>query len=504
METQECRPFFLVLLAAFLLAGAFAGSLRASAITDLFVQANFDSDAQVQQLPVWVPEGNYTLLASNGTEIFMLDQNATPVADHALLESILRGYIFAKSNYTASAQGAKRQIAQFNAMRQSGDLNCKRLTGIDKLPCFDHDSCLRACFAVPICTDNFQNTPGYLDEALSWNQQSSQLDLAASQFSAGIDGMNQGAGAVQGEIVLLDSINLHVAAINANKIFLAQGQGGFEFCAPINFSPDGMAALEANLTGLRDGLSQLDNASAEAASILASGQSQLDYIKNRPAKFAALKSAAEQKSKELRNNYTQLNKKINVTYLEPQVLLVENISSEISAFGANGQFAKAFGLEDTFAVSMGGAQSAMGGVQKNYSDALAYSQALSKKFDTAQSTITDNASLETILLLRANFTNEQNVLGSKMEISALDGASDGMHGINARLNDIIASQTLAGNITAPPAQEQLPPKPLLPEDIGGIPTFFYGIALGLIIVVAINVYFTQRVAKGHDEGKGNI
>lgn len=159
---------------------------------------------------------------------------------------------------TASAQVGREQeclslqsdayglIDAFRASRAS-EANCSRLTGIDKVDCFDRDSCLSACYGVPNCQYLAYNSNiEFIYDILYYSENLTTLDEELYNLEAYIDEFNAPAAQVSLTTAKTAAVNIQsnplmatqysfcqkplydFAALNSLQQTLAQMQG----CSP--------------------------------------------------------------------------------------------------------------------------------------------------------------------------------------------------------------------------------------------------------------------------------
>ncbi|MEM3030498.1 MAG: hypothetical protein QXH27_02075 [Candidatus Micrarchaeia archaeon] len=217
-------------------------------------------------------EGGYSVLAEP-EKIFPL-----LVAYQEFFGAKLEG-AFPRKSELASVRAL---VLAFNASREPMESKCMRESGLDKFPCFDRESCFKACYT-PLCKPLALGFGWPFVENLSrWKNATEALDANASAFfrlfdplasapdvptarEATLARVEELEAALPEAIALVRGMGASAGEIAANPIF---DEYVYSFCDPIQFDWSSLLAAKRaaeNFTARLAPLAALANASRETS-----------------------------------------------------------------------------------------------------------------------------------------------------------------------------------------------------------------------------------------------
>ncbi|MGB9635044.1 MAG: hypothetical protein ACP5H8_01975 [Candidatus Micrarchaeia archaeon] len=229
------------------------------------------------------PEGAYVAYYYNNVPI-MIVHNGEIVEDRAVVREVLERYYFNKDflrddelaqimNMTLSFNESRKNLYNKDNIRTYSppEAYCLQITGLKFKECYDTESCLIACAAVPVCKaaiegigedekflegmKNLQYDVRKLDEDVS-------IILSTSKSLSGISYEKYNTGiknSVTGMLEKMKDISKRAENINKNFLFsdLLPASGLQSYCAPVNYSFDIASNLKSDANKYEARLSSL-------------------------------------------------------------------------------------------------------------------------------------------------------------------------------------------------------------------------------------------------------
>jgi hypothetical protein len=121
--------------------------------------------------------------------VFKIGSNVSAVSDQTNISTIAANYINAISaleNDTQNVSGLYLDLIDTRGLKSEAENECYMLTGMDRFPCIDRETCLYSCFSVPVCSQIGQSGWSFMDTIMSYNESvesaNSVLDSAISSM----------------------------------------------------------------------------------------------------------------------------------------------------------------------------------------------------------------------------------------------------------------------------------------------------------------------------------
>ncbi|MFA5106519.1 MAG: hypothetical protein WC506_06195 [Candidatus Micrarchaeia archaeon] len=488
MGRSSARSFYLLAVMLLFFGVAFSQTI------ENFTGTYFDSDVTIQKDVLDSSGLQYTLISVEGKEVFVLDPSNSPVLDSAKIGQILKDDLIHDSNYQAKISQVKSAMSQFEATRQENDSYCKQLTGTTNLPANNEEEAKTACQANPNCQMGLYNAPDAMAYVVSWYTNSTAITSDDSQFIKNADSLSSSKAAVDSELALLTKIETEVSNIESNILFQTQlGEGGYEYCPKVDYSKPSLASVRSTLMSMEDTMAQIQQAGDRAANIVSNSNAQIAYASQRSPLADALKKKAFEESAQLRLDFDNLNSKVDMAGLEPNVALLEEYSANISKLAAAGSYSKAMSLEAPFDSLYAGTQSDLAAQKNRYDKLTASLKATKDKIASARQALTGPA-LDSIDAIDAQASQIEGATKTQMSPSDVASYATQLAGLDTQINEVVAQAALSGNAKAPPSssqQETVPSASLfgiaLPSAFAGVPQAYLiaGAVVALVFIIAI-------------------
>ncbi len=217
---------------------------------------------------IWLNESaGMFLVKLNGAETFIInDSRGEIVTDTNATAKSLADYIRSSGNYSRKLAASIRQLEEFNASKASREAVCKRMTGLDHLPCVDRVSCLVCCLAVPNC-QMIAYGEGVVAAVMEYRQALNRYEQSYPALRRSLEITVVNSSHIVNATRELYEYKLAVSGINNAKL-LGKCGACFNYCKPYNWSLAKLAAAEDSLIYLQYLESLSENLAPRAESIL--------------------------------------------------------------------------------------------------------------------------------------------------------------------------------------------------------------------------------------------
>ncbi|MFH1520735.1 MAG: hypothetical protein ABID61_03760, partial [Candidatus Micrarchaeota archaeon] len=125
--------------------------------------------------------------------VFKIGLNVSAISNKTIISTVVNEYLTAISplNKTGINTSKPREmIIKSKELKKQPEVDCYRISGMDRFPCVDRDSCLYSCFSVPVCSSIGQSGWSFLDVLQDYNRSISKVNqvfestsLATEMFS---------------------------------------------------------------------------------------------------------------------------------------------------------------------------------------------------------------------------------------------------------------------------------------------------------------------------------
>lgn len=150
------------------------------------VKALLASLNRSQDVETYYDDGEYVLAVLKGYgsfAVFAIDGsgaaggNVSVAADRASVERAVRRYIAALrarpgGNFSKPYEAVRRS----KSLKYGPESDCMRISGMERFPCVDRETCLYACFSVPVCSLIGQSGWPFLDTLQDYNKSRSEAN----------------------------------------------------------------------------------------------------------------------------------------------------------------------------------------------------------------------------------------------------------------------------------------------------------------------------------------
>ncbi|VVC04948.1 Uncharacterised protein [Candidatus Burarchaeum australiense] len=243
-----------------------------------------------------VDNSDYRLITISKKPTFLLavhEDNFSIVQGNESIFGILRADALANLHMGETLDNAVFLLAEFNESRASGEAKCAQLTGTDRLPCIDKESCIVACRSVPNCEMALSYSIEPIFGIRDWVVARGQLDdavLAAQEAGLRV-GENNSAGSLNEALAQFGDVRAISANISSNIIFDCSPTGRC-FCGKSS-NDSALSLAFSELSALNQSLASLASL-GETANSMAQRTAERVSLSNDADKYALVLRNAEE------------------------------------------------------------------------------------------------------------------------------------------------------------------------------------------------------------------
>ncbi|MEM3364289.1 MAG: hypothetical protein QXS93_02145 [Candidatus Micrarchaeia archaeon] len=326
-----------------------AGALRISLITAIIAVMVFAvgfaaSPAQVageyiepqekyelNKLSAWGKD--YWIITVDGVEMMMIGDDSKVMMDTDSIAAVLVQNIWETSGVDEKTARIRELIRAFNESEYPERVVCERITGVDAMPCYDKESCIKACYRVPLCAMQIRDDLIY--SIMSWNIQRKAVDnsiLAASEKAK-----NPKTEEDYRELCrLIQNMSDTMKIMDDNKLY------DYPYCEEMHPTYDNANEAKGLCEDIVTTLATVPQARERAAKIKVQTDTRIKYLETREKTYLEEYGAVYDLYNSIKSMYSKADWKDNAT--EASIKSAENYTTEISQLKNDGKYKLAIKL----------------------------------------------------------------------------------------------------------------------------------------------------------------
>ncbi|MFH1785874.1 MAG: hypothetical protein ABH842_05585 [Candidatus Micrarchaeota archaeon] len=199
------------------------------------IQTYLQSLNKSGNVTLYYEEGDYAIayLEYYKTYAVFTINNITMVDDETIISSLASNYT--KKVATPVSVDLSEITSAFEGsvtLKADAEAECYRISGMDRNPCVDRDSCLYACFSVPVCSNIGQVGWDFMDTLLDFNQTVSTTNLKLDQMIVSSADFENSPTYEKAEALLEEMIDLNrqETEVIYHPLYISYG-----FCPPAEY-----------------------------------------------------------------------------------------------------------------------------------------------------------------------------------------------------------------------------------------------------------------------------
>ncbi len=215
----------------------YLAAMNSSAGTYFKVRDYLDATNTSQGVAIYYEENNLALVKLDKYGAFSVfsvnESGAYPVSDKAGIDALVDSYVLAKSpEQKGNASALYPAILNTRSAKYKAEHECYLLTGMASYPCVDRDSCLYACFSVPVCSLIGQSGWDFMDTVLDYNVSVTEANAALNDAEASSYLLAQQPDYFSAKTAFDDLINLNR---EAGDVMFHPLIASYGFCEPPDY-----------------------------------------------------------------------------------------------------------------------------------------------------------------------------------------------------------------------------------------------------------------------------
>ncbi|MEM3400073.1 MAG: hypothetical protein QXP42_04550 [Candidatus Micrarchaeia archaeon] len=391
--------------------------------------------------PLSVGGIDYYLVCVDGTDTFLL--KALPNTDLFIVDSdreiafVLRAHY--RKYYEKSVAELRDYILLFNRSREPKESACKRDLGIDLYPCYDRDSCLKACYT-PVC-QGARTELAFLDAMRDFYRDAREIDTAVDEMNNGLYAY-AGSDYEQGKLPafgLFGRIETAISNLDKNKIFLSVIDMGYMFCNPIPFNTTALETAKNKLIEIANHQPTVGSADSKASEIVLNTRRRIEAYEKRIQEYnlrlALLKSNVSADFESVREVVEFSEQRMHSPEL---TALLENLNESKGSIIANDNLTHAELLASDFAKEASRVNSTALYLLSVYDTLIIRSNSLTSRLIDAKTKFQYTYSIREIKKLEERKRAVDQILSSPVNVWEIQKIRNELNEIEESLNKIEA------------------------------------------------------------------
>ncbi|MBU0531936.1 hypothetical protein KKB44_00410 [Candidatus Micrarchaeota archaeon] len=192
-----------------------------------------DSLNKTQNLSIYYETETHSLvyLHTYGSfVVFEINESVSAVSDKEIVSQIVLEYIDSVTPESSANVSRLYDMLKYSKqLKATPERECLMLTGMDRFPCVDRETCLYACFSVPVCSYIGQSGWSFMDTMLDYKNNLDLTNFALDQAINSSRTFSQNPSYENAQLAFEDVINLNR---NESKMIQHPLFTSYGFCEP--------------------------------------------------------------------------------------------------------------------------------------------------------------------------------------------------------------------------------------------------------------------------------
>lgn len=227
---------------------------------NLFAFSYLNENETFTKIPFNISDTQYYIInVSEPSFIIQIptDGSITVLTDKSAIRDSLIAYYasegLSQENFKLNQSYIDELLSLVDSYNESrgNEWACRNLTGIDRFPCIDMETCWRACYT-PVCQQlKIGSGEPFLDMIWAFSNSSFSIDLNLSEFDSKLSSTSEFSSTQQIDelVLLLENTVNNSLAVNNDEMFDPQALG---LCIPVDYNLTALYQAQADLLAKRD------------------------------------------------------------------------------------------------------------------------------------------------------------------------------------------------------------------------------------------------------------
>lgn len=238
---------------------------------------------------------DFWIVRVNGVDEFVIDSSPKIVTDRNEIIDIFIVKFEEESMLDYKREQVENYILNFQDSQYPERATCEQYTGLDKMPCYDRESCLKACFAVPICS-MIRSEP-FIFTILDWSLAKDKVDNSIEEVLNKLENANT----ISQYSSLRSSINSlkgDMEEMEENGLYSVYG-----FCGNMDISYSSLNSANSVILDIEDSLKSEPLVRQQANVIYELTSQRVNFFNERVALYNEIHSKVSNLFEECEENY---------------------------------------------------------------------------------------------------------------------------------------------------------------------------------------------------------
>ena len=284
---------------------------------------------------------DYWIITIDGVETFVIGDDTQIIQSKEQIANILIQNMKDTSGIDAKRKQIGELVNKFNESQYPERTACERITGVDALPCYDKETCMKACYRVPLCA--MQIRDALVLAIRDWNSARQEVDkrlVAVKQKMQKLESEND----YRELSLLLQNMSNAMEVMDANELY------DYPYCEEMH--PDYNSVKQAIELSNNNAaaLSTISSINTRAEGIYNKMNERMNYWNTREKTYKEKYGQVIDKYEEIKKMYSSAGWKDNAT--ESAISGAANYSEELREYSAKGEYKIAIKKADEYLVAL--------------------------------------------------------------------------------------------------------------------------------------------------------
>lgn len=242
---------------------------------------------------------NYWIVNIEGEDTLIIDSTPSLITSESQISDILITKFKEESMINYKKEQTRDFILQFNQSQYPDRKTCEQYTGVNKMPCFDKESCLKACFAVPICS--MVKSEPFILTILDWNNKKITMDEELSNVLSKLENADS-SSEYAGVRNSIKSLKTKMEDLESNGLYDVYG-----FCKDMNISYISLTSANNLILEIENSLINENTIQNKANNIYKLTTERVNFVQERSDLYNEAYMKIYNAFKECEDNYKKSN-----------------------------------------------------------------------------------------------------------------------------------------------------------------------------------------------------
>ncbi len=375
---------------------------------------------------------DYWIVTIDGVETMMIDSHSQILQSKDEIAAVLILNLKETSGVASKTQQIRDLINAFNQSQYPERTVCERTTGVDAMPCYDHDTCLKACYRVPLCA--MQIREDLILAIQYWNTERKNVDTAVIAAKEGAkDPQTQtDYQDLSSQITIMEDA---MQAMEDNELY------DYPYCLNMNATYGDADSAKELADEIATVLGTISQTNTRAENIYNKMNERVNYWNSRDKTYKDGYNAVLDGYEEVKSMYAKASWTDNVT--AAAIEDAKNYSEIVQDYKEAGQYKLAIKQADQYKGILSKLKTSIQMTSAQY-------EVLKSKANTALADIESAKPKLNGTKYEANLTAYKKeidgVLGKKVDKSQISALISRMDEIDSSVKDMLAEAVLSGEI----------------------------------------------------------